>query len=180
MSATVPGARIAIVGDAATDRGVQEISYRKGTRSGHVTVRVVANTAYIRGDAFTLQNYMGFAANTAATLDGKWLKLAHSASGFKTVAAAVRIGSLVDELKLQQPLQAVAPTTLQGQRVVGVRGRAVHGAQASTVTLYVRASGAPLPVKQDARSATSATSIVFSRWNARVTVAAPQGALPLG
>src|SRR2546426_659936 len=89
MSAMGAGAGVTITGDAAADRGVQEIEYHRGARSGHVTVRVVANTAYIRGDAFTLVNYMGFNAADATVLSGKWLKLAHTKRGFMTVAEAV-------------------------------------------------------------------------------------------
>src|SRR5438128_5395747 len=43
-----------MVGDAGLDRGIQRITYRKGGKTGHLTVLVVADTAYVRGDAFTL------------------------------------------------------------------------------------------------------------------------------
>src|ERR1051325_20156 len=60
------GVQLSIVGDAARDRGVQRITYRRGGVSGHATVLVAANTAYIRGDAFTLRHYMSFAAAAAS------------------------------------------------------------------------------------------------------------------
>lgn len=44
---------------------LQHVTYRKAGRSGHVTVRVVANTAYVRGDAFALENYMGIPPSVA-------------------------------------------------------------------------------------------------------------------
>src|SRR4051794_37403473 len=53
---TSPGSMVTIVGDAAVDRGIQRITYRKGAGAGHITVVVVANAAYVRGDTFTLTN----------------------------------------------------------------------------------------------------------------------------
>ncbi len=166
------------VGDAAADRGVQYVTYRAGGHTGHVTVRVVANTAYIKGDAFALTSYVGFSAQ-AAKYAGKWVRIPHTSSAFNGVAAAVRLGSNIDELQLSPPLTKLGTSTMQGQRVIGIRGRETQNGITATATLYVRAAGTPLPVSEVATEGTIRASVVFSKWNERVTVSAPSGAVTL-
>jgi len=165
--------RVTMVGDAGLDRGIQRITVRKGSRTGHVTVLVVANTAYVRGDAFTLQNYMGFKAPDAGEYAGKWILIPHDAGGFATVAAGVRLASTIDEAKLPAPLVSVPATTVSGERVVGVASSRRVSGHMTTVTLYIRAKGAPLPVEEVARQGSNSFKVTFSGWNERVAVDAP-------
>jgi hypothetical protein len=178
-TASAPSIGSTTVGDAAADRGVQYVTYRAGGHTGHVTVRVVANTAYIKGDAFALTSYVGFSAAQAAKYAGKWVLIPHTSSAFKSVAAAVRLGSNIDELQLSPPFTKLGTSTMQGQRVIGIRGRETQNGITATATLYVRAAGAPLPVSEVATEGTIHASVVFSKWNERVTVSAPSGAVTL-
>ena len=168
------------VGDAAADRGVQYVTYRAGGHTGHVTVRVVANTAYVKGDAFALTSYVGFSAAQAAKYAGKWVLIPQTSSAFKSVAQAVRLGSNIDELQLSPPFTKLGTSTMQGQRVIGIRGRETQNGITATATLYVRAAGTPLPVSEVATEGAIHASVVFSKWNERVAVTAPAGAVPLG
>jgi hypothetical protein len=165
--------RVTMVGDAAVDRGIQRITFRKGGRTGHVTVLVVANTAYVRGDAYTLQNYMGFKAPDAAEYAGKWILIPHDAGGFATVAAGVRLASTIDEARLPAPLVSVPATTVNGERVLGVASSRRVSGHTTTATLYIRAKGAPLPVVEVARQGSNSFKVTFSGWNERVRVVAP-------
>jgi len=165
--------RVTMVGDAGLDRGIQRITVRKGSRTGHVTVLVVANTAYVRGDAFTLQNYLGFRAPDAAEYAGTWILIPHDAGGFATVAAGVRLASAIDEANLPAPLVSVPATILNGERVVGVASTRRVSGHIVTETLYVRAKGAPLPVEEVAPQGSSSFKVTFGGWNERVRVVAP-------
>jgi hypothetical protein len=168
------------VGDAASDRGVQYVTYRAGGHTGHVTVRVVANTAYVKGDAFALVSYVGFSAAQATKYAGKWVRIPNTSSAFKSVAEAVRLGSTIDELQLSPPFTKLGTSTMQGQRVIGIRGRETQNGITATATLYLRAAGTPLPVAEVATEGAIHVSVIFSKWNERVTVSAPAGALTLG
>jgi hypothetical protein len=166
--------QVTFVGDAATDRGIQRITYEKGGRTGHVTVEVVANTAYIRGDAFTLQNYMGFPATAARFNAGKWLRLPHTASGFPTVSAGVRLASAISELETTGPYANAGRSIRHGHRVVGVRSVESAGGQTGTVTLYIRSTGTPLPVEQRlTQGKTIRGDATYSNWNEPVNLAKP-------
>jgi len=167
---------VTITGDAALDRGRQQIAFTKSGQTGHATVLVVNNTAFIKGDAFTLTNYM----RIPATLANRWLSLAHTAAGFKTVAEAVRLGSTLNELKVVAPLQFVPGRSIAGTRTVGIRGKVPQSGVTIFATLYVRASGPPLPVKQVSTESSGATDVItFTRWKESVTVVAPSSATPI-
>jgi hypothetical protein len=172
------GVTVTIAGDAAIDRGSQHITYHKGGRVGHITVLVVANTAYVRGDAFTLTSYMGIPASSAAVWAGKWLSLARSASDFKTVAEAVRLASTLDELKMPPPFRSVGTTTRNGQRVIGVESSFRRAGQAVRETLYIDVARS-LPVEQIGRSGASTMRTTLSRWNEPVSVSPPASAIPI-
>ena len=165
-----------MVGDAALDRGIQRITYRKDGKSGHVTVRVVANTAYVRGDAFVLANYMGFSGAAATRFAGRWLKIPHTARGYSTVVEAVRLRSTMKELALPRPRVALPESVLNGQRVIGIRNTSTASGHHVTTTLYVRAAGLRLPVAEVTRDGGNRFSVTFSSWNEPVNVSAPTGA----
>lgn len=177
-SQTFAGKSVTITGDAATDRGVQQIAYREGGRLGHVTVRVVANTAYVRGDAFTLENYMGIPPASATVWAGKWLSLASSAPDYKTVAAAVLLLSTLDELKMSPPYRRGGALTVNGRRLVGVKSSFRRAGRSVSETLYIDA-GRSLPVEQIGGSSGIATKATFGRWDERMSVAAPTSAIPI-
>ena len=173
------GRTVTIVGDAARDRGIQKITVKQGTQVGHVTVTVVSNIAYVRGDAATLKSYMGFTPADATKYGGRWLSIKPSQPRFAPVAEAVRLLSTINELQMPPPFTTLPTTTVAGQRVNGVRSKFTQAGHDVTETLYVRASGPPLPVRQVATATGIAVSTTFSRWNEAVHVTAPAHATPL-
>jgi len=172
------GMSVRIDGDAARDRGIQRITYRKAGRAGHVTVLVVANTAYVRGDAFTLTNYMRIPASAASVWSGKWLSFAHSAPDFAAIAAAVRLASTLEELTMPPPLRSVGTSTRQGHRVIGIAARFRRAGHEVTETLYID-RGRSLPLRLVGSSGTTTITGTFSRWNESIAVPAPSSAIPI-
>lgn len=176
---SVGAVRIRVVCDAGATRGIQHITFSKGGRTGHVTVIVSANTAYVRGDTFALVNFMGFKAVPAAKYAGAWVLIPHVDRDYTTVAAGVRLSSAIDELTLT-PQARVSDANVNGQRVVGVQGtRSTPAAQAAAVTLYARAAGSPLPVREVTTQGGARATVNFSNWNEPINVAAPAKAVPI-
>jgi len=173
---------VRMIGDAALDRGIQRITYHQAGKSGRVTVIVVANTAYIRGDAFTLENYMGFPRARAKGFANRWLKIPQAAPRFDPTAEAVRLRSAIKEMRVPKPRAALPERMLNGQRVIGIRNTSIVSGQRVTRTLYVRASGRRLPVAEVQREHGSANveagliTITFSKWREPVSVSAPTNA----
>jgi hypothetical protein len=169
---------VTIDGDAVRDRGIQRITYRKGGRVGHLTVVVVANVAYVRGDTFTLTNYMRIPLSSSSGWAGKWLSLARSAPDFAAVAAAVRLVSTIAELTIPPPFRYVGTSTRQGRHVVGIASHFQQAGHAITETLYVDVARS-LPVQLVGKSGTTTITGTFSRWNEHVSVAAPASAIAI-
>lgn len=170
--------RLTIVADVARDRGRQQITWRLGKKTSHLTIVVAGGAAYLHGDAVSLQRFH-FRTAAATKYAGVWIRIPPTSSAYGSTAAAVTLASTVDELAPQGQLTAVAPTTLAGRRVVGIRGRSAVGATARTVTLYARASGAPLPVKEVVTAQSFRSTFVLSRWNEPVRVRAPAKSVAL-
>ncbi len=172
-------AEITFVGDAGVSQGIQRITFREGAQTGHVTVLVSANTAYVRGDAFTLVNYMRFMPGAAAKYAGRWILIPHTAAGYPTVAAGVRLSSTMAELKVSGHLSTVASTKIDGQRVFGVRGTRTASGRTTVETLYARAAGSPLPVREIATQGTMRFIVTLDGWNEPIRLATPKGAVPI-
>jgi hypothetical protein len=170
---TAAGARVTMVSDIATDRGIQRITFRQGGRTGHVTVMVVSNTAYIRGDAFALHGYMGFPAVDAAGYANKWIAIPHTSSGYASVASGVRLASAIDELTQLGPFTRASATMRHGQKVVGIKSIRSSAGELTRVTIYVQARGADLPVEIEAHRGANHFSATYGRWNEPVNVHAP-------
>jgi hypothetical protein len=179
-TASYGGADIRQVGDAGITRGIQRMAFRKGARTGHVTVIVAAHTAYVRGDAFTLVNYMGFKSAPAAKYADRWVSIPPTDADYSTVAAAVTLHSTLHQLKLSAALSTTPQTTLDGQQVVGIKGRYTGaGGRTASAILYVRATGSPLPVQETVRVGAARFAVTFSNWNQSMSVSAPTGAVPI-
>jgi hypothetical protein len=122
---------------------------------------------------------MRFPANAAGVYAGRWLVLAHTTPDFKTVAAAVRLGSMLDQLKMPGTPRSTGIATVRETTVAGIQTQFSQAGQRITETLYVRANGSPLPVEQIADAGTFRLKITLSNWNESVEVAAPTGAIPI-
>lgn len=171
-----------MVADVAAGRGIQRIAFTKAGRTGHVTVEVVNRNAYIRGDAFTLHDYMGFADAQAARYAGRWIALSHTSRGYATVAAAVTFSSFLAELQPKGKAVRIVSGTAGGKKVVGVRSSTdQHGVRLVT-TLFARPGAVPLPAEEkEVVPGKNASSVAaMSRWNEPVHVTAPAHAKFVG
>jgi hypothetical protein len=128
---------------------------------------------------------MGVPANEATGLVDRWVAVRPGQSlgqnSYTDIAAGITLSSVATELQVASPLTLTAPTTADGQRVIGVQGSVPASQQSSgpaQVTLYVAAIGIPRPVLYTASAAGGAQNrIAFSRWGETVPLTAPQGAI---
>ena len=162
-----------IVNDTGTPNGRQVITAGKQ----HTEILLVDGIAYLRANEEALIEFLGFPADEAAKYADKWLSFTISDAGYGELVETLDMPSLVENLTLTGDLTKTAVTTMNGRRVIGIRGEHPQG---GTGTLYVAADGDPLPVRMDiAEENASSGSIVFSDWGKKVSVKAPAGATPL-
>jgi hypothetical protein len=175
-----PGHAVRMVCDVASGRGIQRIAFTNHGRSGNATVLVVKRKAYIRGNAYTLHVYFGFAKAQARRYSGKWISIPHTNPDYPTVSAAATYASFLSFLFPQRKLRLVN-ATISGRRVVGVRGLATLEGSEVLETLYAPANGRPLPIeeKQFYPGHPGKGLTTMSRWNERVDVQAPAHSVPV-
>jgi hypothetical protein len=166
---------VTIVGDAARDHGIQRITFRIASTTGHATVIVAASVAYLRGDRFTLARFIGFKAAAATDYAGVWIRIPPTSAAYTAIAAAVTLDSAIDELGPRGTLTFVPAAP--GLRAV--RGTVLRGGAKVLDTVYARASSAPLPVKEVVTRPGFVASNVFSRWNRPVRMSVPQQTVPI-
>jgi hypothetical protein len=164
--------------DDGPGKGIQRISVTGGMRA---TVQVVGDMTYLTANRTALADYFGFPSAAAGRAAGRWLLLQDGDPGYAQVTEGVAFASAIKEVTLSGPLDLLPARTMRGERVVGIRGfvSGATGAADSTArgTLWVAASGKPLPVIYQAGSPKIGTmSVTFSRWGEHVSVSSPPGA----
>jgi len=173
--------RFQMVCDVAQTSGIQRITFQQSSRTGHVTVIVARGTAYFRGDAFTLVDFMGLKKAPAAKYAGKWVSIPKTDPLFASVSEAVTFSSTIDELKLIAPLKALPPSKIGTVRVVGVSGRDPSSQRhTGAAAVYAPATGSPLPLAEVAVQGSSRSGVRFAGWDERVSANAPVGAVAIG
>jgi hypothetical protein len=131
----------------------------------------IGGTVYIKGSPAFYRHVGGPAA--AQLLQGRWLEAPATSGSFASLASLTDLRQLVGmTLTIQGPLAKAGTATVGGQKVVGVSNTARSG------TLYVARTGRPYPVDVMEGGA-SGGQIVFDRWNAPVSLAAPANAIDI-
>ena len=80
---------VTMVGDVGPKAGIQRITYRSGQKTGHLTVIVSQRTAYMRGDAFALEGFLGFPHAGSVKYANTWLRFRHTAAAYAPIAENV-------------------------------------------------------------------------------------------
>jgi hypothetical protein len=172
------GLRLTEVGDVGATRGVQRVTFHRGGTSGHLTVVVSNHTAYIRGHAFTLTNYMGLGLASATRYGGRWISIPRSDHAYGIVAGGVTLRSLVDELRLAPPFSRLRDTKIAGRLVHVVSGTLAATGGRGTAVVYLSARGRPLPVRETTRFG-GRGSATFSTWNEPLRLPRPTRVVPV-
>jgi hypothetical protein len=168
--------------DSGTDSGSQQITVNGTERS---TVLLVNGVGYIKGNDLALVNFFGFTQGLAGTLAGRWISFSpgDTAGGtsYSEVTSGITLASLADEIGLTGTLTLTGPTQQAGRSVLAVHGTPAAAGEATpagtTATLYVPASGTPLPVSFQVNGGAGRETAAFSGWGESLHLSAPSGAL---
>lgn len=161
----------------ATDRGTQTITLG----AGNASVIVVPGATFLRANHLALTTYFGFTAAMANRIGSQWLRLVPGNPGYTTVTEGVTLADTLKQIAMTGPF-TVLTTTRHGQRVYGVRGLVAGPTKPAkvTATLWVSATGAPLPIEFVASSPGQGTmTATFSQWGQPVAAEPPASALTL-
>jgi hypothetical protein len=181
VSAAASQAVVRIVGVASPSVGRQVAT---GNDGAVMTELVRPGSTYVRGNAAALTGFLGMSAKEASKLANRWLVLRAGNPNYQSVTQGVTADSILSSII---PVGSLTKTKLEKvdhQSVVGVVGKAPTGSgmpASATATLWVAATGKPLPVAAEEVSGSNRFEVLFLRssWGEKVTgVSAPQGAVP--
>lgn len=117
---------------------------------------------------------------------GEWLSIGPGQSyGNKYLFYAEAIGGLtmadqVNLLRLSGTLKRTGATTAQGVSVYGVSGHEPPFRKLDAeVTLYIAATGAPLPVSETTQTSSSTATCNYTDWDKPLNLTAPSNVLPI-
>jgi hypothetical protein len=179
-SEAAPSAVAEFTEDLATHAGRQNI-IRSGSEQAQVMV--VGGVAYISGNQAALVHYFGFPAAVARKVGTRWVSIPSSSSAYSTVAGDATLPSAMGNLAIAGKLTQTAPTTVNGEPVIGIRtDDTITGSPRSTLvaTLYLSRTSKPLPVRATYTYSKGGTAtITFSDWGEKVTLKAPAHSIPL-
>jgi hypothetical protein len=178
-TSSASGHTIRMVSDVGRGRGIQRITFTSHGHSGPATVLVARRTAYIRGNAFTLQSFFGFTKAQAARYASKWISVPSAHPAYSDLTADATFASFLADLLPKKHLK-LARATIAGKKAVGVRGTVRQGSVTVVEVVFAPARGTPLPIEAKAApSGEPGTSLTrMSRWNEPVHVVAPANGVP--
>ncbi len=177
---------LTVSGQVTGSQGVQTITERFPTGSGHVTVELLGGVAYFKGDVQGLEHYMNFPATAARRDAGRWISVRRTAGTvYREVSAALTLRSAVSEILIGAPFSSAVPVDAASgvATVTGkLTGQLPSGVSSESATLKISRRGHGLPVSYRARVVGSGRSeevvSVFEDWGRPVVLpAAPSGAL---
>jgi hypothetical protein len=165
-----------------TDVGSQSVTVQVSGGSGFITALVVGTTAYFDGNAKGL-TLLGFSPAAQQSEAGKWISVTEpaNASVYEEISGGLTCSSVSTNLGMSAPITELRESKVLGQNVIGLKGTASHTSATqtgTTDTLYVAASGTPLPVELVQANSSSANTFTYSHWGSAPRVSAPRGAVP--
>jgi hypothetical protein len=173
-------ATVDIVTDAGSTEGSQQVTYKQGNTIGHEFVEDIGGVGYFRGDSFTLHNFNGFSATAAGHYASKWLSVVKTDNAFTSVTSSLLMSTIPAQIAMPSAPHLLAGLrTVLGVRVKSLQATATVESVKVTVVLFVRASGAPLPVEEKITAVGESNgSATFSGWDESIRVTTPSSSIP--
>jgi hypothetical protein len=171
------------VGDVSSSTGNDVMTLSDGAQAA---VLLTGDVAYLHANLAALTGYFRLPGATASRMAGRWISVRSSTTGYQQLwdglVFEMTTGSFLDAITPVGPLTKTPVRTMDGRLVVGVHGKVRPGmgaAPGATETLYVAATGQPLPVSCQQVYRSSQVTTAFSRWGETVHVTVPPGVTPI-
>jgi hypothetical protein len=178
-------------GDSMESEDIGTASGRSVYTSGDVSISnlLVGGTDYFSTNTAGVLAANGISQAEAEKLAEEWISMRPGdayGNGYLSYANGIRgmtLASQADALRLPRPLKRTGPVMAQGMDAYGVSGGATAyfgTTKSATETVYIAASGTPLPVSVSANSGNgTVTTCNFSNWDKPVDLTAPPHPVPL-
>jgi hypothetical protein len=148
--------------------------------AGQAAIIVIGPLGYVRGSAVFLHGVLDLPAPDAR-LTGTWIVFQPGEPGYQQVVTGMTLTSFLSQVMPNGSLTKTGRTTMDGQAVVGVRAKAPASAEmpaGATDTVYIAATGKPLPVVDVQYASNAQITVFFSQWGRAATVTKPRHFVP--
>jgi hypothetical protein len=162
--------------DTGQNSGVQTVAIGKE----RISIALIKGVAYFTGNAIGLAKYFGLPQTLAKSLAGRWISVSPTDSGYQSVINGLTLSSAMTEVTPTGAVSLGKPSKVNGKSTVSVVGLSSGGA--TRITLFIAASGKPLPVEAASSGTSKVRSgeiITFSRWGEKVRLPQPTRVIPV-
>lgn len=182
-------------GEDAESEDIGVTSGRIASTGGSVSITalLVGGVAYMTINTPGVLAAQGVPEAEAEKLAGEWISIrpgesyGHVDLNYATAVHGMTLASQADALRVTGTLKRTGATRARGVAVYAVSGDTTpyysgtpSGANGAAETVYIAASGAPLPVSVTARSGSgTTTTCTYSSWGRPLKLTAPAHAVPL-
>jgi hypothetical protein len=162
--------------------GLRTETFTGGGLTGQLSAILVGPAVYVRGNFVGLVAFMQFTDTAATNEAGHWIwvsqKKPSQTLDYLALSSGMTVSSIISQLQMSGPLTLTSPTTVQGQAVLGIKGKRLTNSGVTEV-LYVSANGTPLPVEMVSTYNGETATLVFSLWDKAPAATAPAHPVPL-
>jgi hypothetical protein len=148
--------------------------------NGQATILVIGRLGFVHGSAAVLKSFLELPA-ADAQLARKWVEFRPRDPGYQQVVPGMTFDSFLGQAIPSGSLTKTKRTTIDGQPVIGVRGKAPASAglpAGTTDTLYVATKGKPLPVECAEVISSGDVVVTFTGWGQATTLKKPVHTVP--
>ena len=185
-TATQNGTTISVSGDTGETSGMQQLTVHSGSTVEHVTALLVGPTGYLKANAAALHRVIGLSNAQSSKYANRWLSFPTSNNGLAELVNGLLNRQISGELQMSGPYRYGTPTTVNGIRALVIHGsEPVQSGGTVPTTLYVKASGTHLPIKEvtnpgtGGKSSAIRGSVTFSNWGEKTNEKAPASSVSL-
>jgi hypothetical protein len=166
-----------VTGDTGQKSGAQTLTLKQGSTLEHMSVVLVGSTGYIDGNSTALTDVIGLSKTAATKYAGKWVSFSASKQQYQDLTAGLLDSQVAGELKMNGPYHYGKTKTINGKSATAIVGKVSDDSGNSVAsTLYVAASGTPLPLEQTTGPSGKGTisgTVEFTKWGQTVAQKAP-------
>lgn len=170
--------KVLIVADATTTAGALGVESEQQGATGEEGVLLLGGTAYLHADDAALRNWNCFSSSLASRIADQWVSIPASNSQFENLTEGLTIPSLARGLAMESPRLVPGTRKIDGEVTRVLESTVTMNSVRYTLKLYVRASGAPLPVERDVVSTPVHAVTLYKHWGESVQVTRPSRSIP--
>jgi hypothetical protein len=167
--------------DAGAKDGVEADTVTVGGSIGGSIGRVsliLDGKLYIEGDATGLAQDAGFTAAAAQNEANKWIAVPKSSPEF-SLSGGMTVPTAVNQLYIGGKIKTLPPTKIDGQAVLAVNETTKSNGFTISETVYIKATGVPLPLEVVQNIEGLQAKIVYGPWDKPPAAFVPQGSVAI-